>query len=65
MTSKPKTLRNRDTTAGKARLKGIEVPGWVPKQMVNQYLRWALDYGEEEAASKTRALKRKMAERKF
>lgn len=39
----------------------VEVPRWVPRALVDDYLDHAALYGEEAAASHVRALKREIA----
>ncbi|MBM3578782.1 MAG: hypothetical protein FJX40_14275 [Alphaproteobacteria bacterium] len=39
----------------------VEVPGWAPAELVDDYLDVAASHGEEAAASFVRRLKREMA----
>ena len=51
----------RQNIVYRAKMKGIEVPSWVPKDLHADYCDTAIEHGEEYAASRIRKMKRETA----
>ncbi len=58
--ARPETVANMRVAQAKrfAEAPGVEVPAWVPDDLIGEFLQRARLYGEEKAASFVRALKR-------
>jgi hypothetical protein len=59
--SSPSALRKNGTRYKATKRRRVQVPGWVPRDLVDEYRDHAVQFGEEAAASMVRQLKRSAA----